>query len=214
MNIRIKSASVTNGGIKTCLFGTNQHGRTELRSLLELLPDYKLEFEAENLNECIDSEKLARSTIGIFATPELFNLHRAGQALPKLFKLWVTESVQEPDLFAAVEFGFSGILITPVLLEDLTDALRMVRKNLLYFAPKLRDVIARDVHGINVLTTQEWHVLVLAAQGLICKESSRILNVSAHTINNHLAHIREKMSVHTTMEAVSMDFFFKRPNSN
>ena len=53
------------------------------------------------------------------------------------------------------------------------------------------------------LTKAEKDVLLLTAQGVKRKEIARRLQVSERTVSNHLQHIFEKLSVSSSVEAVT-----------
>ena len=54
-------------------------------------------------------------------------------------------------------------------------------------------------HG---LTPKEKEVLTLFAKGLSYKETARMMNVSNHTVNDHVKNIYAKLSVHSKSEAI------------
>ena len=43
----------------------------------------------------------------------------------------------------------------------------------------------------------------LLADGLEYKQIADRLNISPNTVNNHLAHVREKLGVHSAIEAIN-----------
>ncbi len=53
------------------------------------------------------------------------------------------------------------------------------------------------------LTRCEEKILLLEARGLLYKEIAAQLHLSAHTVNNHLYAIRQKLGVHTAIEAIN-----------
>jgi DNA-binding NarL/FixJ family response regulator len=59
-----------------------------------------------------------------------------------------------------------------------------------------------DSEGESILSAREEEVLHLLAEGLSNRGIAMALNLSEHTIKNHLFHIFEKMGVSSRMEAI------------
>lgn len=59
--------------------------------------------------------------------------------------------------------------------------------------------IVQDDHG---LTAKETEVLTLFAKGLSYKETAGVMDVSSHTVNDHVKNIYSKLSVHSKSEAI------------
>lgn len=65
-----------------------------------------------------------------------------------------------------------------------------------------RATVVVDLHGRKLLTSREQEVLNLLADGLSNQELAATLNLSEHTIKNHLFRIYDKLGVSNRMEAV------------
>jgi DNA-binding CsgD family transcriptional regulator len=55
----------------------------------------------------------------------------------------------------------------------------------------------------SLLTPREREVVGLLADGLEYKQIADRLKISPNTVNNHLAHVREKLGVHSAIEAIN-----------
>lgn len=62
-----------------------------------------------------------------------------------------------------------------------------------------REKTVTNDHG---LTAKETEVLTLFAKGLSYKETAGVMNVSSHTVNDHVKSIYTKLSVHSKSEAI------------
>lgn len=56
------------------------------------------------------------------------------------------------------------------------------------------------------LTQRELEVLTLIRDGYSQKQAADKLGISANTVNNHMARIREKLNAHNAIEALKIVF--------
>jgi PAS domain S-box-containing protein len=72
-------------------------------------------------------------------------------------------------------------------------------------ADRLRALGARrrEPAPVSALTTQEQRILRLFAEGGAPAAVARALDISAHTLRNHLYHINKKLRTHSRLEAVT-----------
>jgi PAS domain S-box-containing protein len=61
----------------------------------------------------------------------------------------------------------------------------------------------RQPAPVSTLTTQEQRILRLFADGSAPAAVARALDISAHTLRNHLYHINKKLRTHSRLEAVT-----------
>ena len=123
-------------------------------------------------------------------------------------------TIQEDDLavFDAIAAGASGYLLKPLPPPELLDAVRGVvagaapinpfiaRKLLDAFALAPRRPSGSEEHG---LTARERGILQLLVEGLTLREIGAQLELSYHTISNHLRNIYAKLHVRSRSAAVS-----------
>lgn len=96
----------------------------------------------------------------------------------------------------AKKAGICGFLNKNISPDDLVAALQKVFLGGTYFSPE-KDFFMED------LTDTEKKVLQLLAAGKKRKEAAKELYISERTLSNHLQHIFEKLSVTSTLEAVT-----------
>ena len=124
---------------------------------------------------------------------------------------------QQPDYDEAISLfraGARGILCTQDLNFDLLcKSIRCVQRGEIWASNELtahlvaslsrpRSMNVVDVQGKSLLTAREQQVLHLLAEGLSNYELAMALNLSEHTVKNHLFRIFDKLGVSSRMEAV------------
>ena len=129
--------------------------------------------------------------------------------LPRTKIVMLTVSDDDDDLFAALRAGADGYLLKTMNLERLPDALDGVRSGeaavprtlvtrmLERFRgrePRWRQPVADDSFG-GRLTSREWEVLALLAQGLSTGAIARRLMLSSSAVRVHIAAIVRKLGV-------------------
>lgn len=97
----------------------------------------------------------------------------------------------------AKKAGVSGFLNKSISPEDLVASLQKIYHGSTCFPPESQDFFIED------LTDAEKKVLQLLGAGKKRKEAAKELYISERTLSNHLQHIFEKLSVTSTVEAVT-----------
>jgi len=156
----------------------------------------------------------ARPTLAVIQTAakdgealELVGL--LGGRSPPLRSVVVTDAVSGAYVAQAVAAGVGGIVLRPLRLPEFVTAIQAAARSGLYLAAGAvrvlsenwatrRVVCCRDTH----LTPRELEILRLEATGFLYKEIADKLGLSEHTVNNHLYAIRQKLGVHTAIEAI------------
>ena len=124
----------------------------------------------------------------------------------------ITGFVSEANLDEALHLEFAGFLTRPFSRRELVDALKVAIDGGIYLSPGLGQFFRERTAApgvVSMLTPREREVMDLLRRGLEYKEIADRLNISIHTVNNHLAHIREKLGVHNAIEAINK--LFSRP---
>jgi DNA-binding NarL/FixJ family response regulator len=146
--------------------------------------------------------------VGIHACREI------AARLPDTVLVILSESDRDEELLAAVRAGCSGFLPKEMELRRLPDALwdaargggaaiprRLVSRLLSY----LRDpnTLRRHVSANNAapLTSREWQILDLLANGLTSMQVARQLSVSVATVRSHRSRINRKLNPDKSLEA-------------
>ena len=145
--------------------------------------------------------------------------------LPQTKIVMLTVSDDDNDLFAALRAGADGYLLKTMNLQRLPDALdgvrsgeaavpRMLVSRLLERfrgrEPRWRQPVADDSVG-GRLTSREWEVLSLLAQGLSTGAIARRLMLSSSAVRVHIAAIVRKLGVPDRDAAIKL--FRKRADT-
>ncbi len=125
---------------------------------------------------------------------------------PQVRVLILTASAEESLLREVIRAGCSGIVTKGRSLVDLVRAVRAAAAGETVITPALLDRLAAPMpsEGAGVpLTERELEVLRLVAEGLDTREISLQLEISVHTVRNHLQGCIRKLGVHTRTQAIS-----------
>jgi len=145
--------------------------------------------------------------------------------LPQAKIVMLTVSDDDADLFAALRAGADGYLLKTMSLQRLPDVLNgvlsgeaampraLVARVLEHFhgrEPRWRQLVATESFG-GRLTSREWEVLGLLAQGLSTSGIARKLVLSATSVRVHIAAIVRKLGVPD--RAAAIDLFRQRADT-
>ena len=150
-------------------------------------------------------------TSGLAATENLLKAH------PKVKVLMLTVHDKEDYLFKAFRAGASGYILKDASLDELAEAVKTVAQGEVYIYPGMAYKMVKDYFQLSksgasksdtlrALSSREEEILSLVAEGHRTKEIARSLNLSQHTVNNHLDHIREKLNLHSKAELIRFAF--------
>lgn len=136
---------------------------------------------------------------------------------PTLKIIAITGFADEASVNDALNLGVCGFLTKPISRRALADALKVAVDGGIYLSSALRPFFHEATPAeprvapdpASVLTPREREVVALLASGLGYKEIAERLKISPYTVNNHLAHVREKLGVHSAIEAINK--LFLRP---
>lgn len=141
-----------------------------------------------------------------------------GARLPQAKIVMLTVSDDDADLFAALHAGADGYLLKTMNLRRLPDALQGVHSGeaaiprtlvahvLEHFRgrePRWRQPVAGHIPGQR-LTSREWEVLALLAQGQSTSQIARRLVLSASSVRVHVAAIVRKLGVRDRAAAIDL----------
>jgi two-component system, NarL family, response regulator NreC len=151
---------------------------------------------------------------GLHTTAEL----TASQPDTKI--LILTMHDDEQYLFRSLKAGASGYILKSSPGAELLKAIRQVYQGQAYLHPSAaKKVIQGYLHGntaadkdpadtYDLLSEREKEILGLAAKGYTNKEMADMLAISAKTVENHKAHIMDKLGLSTRRDL--MRFAVKR----
>ena len=136
---------------------------------------------------------------------------RVRRLYPDIEVIVVTMHAEEEYIIEAIKAGAKGYVLKNFSSSFILDAIQAVRKGEHAFDPKssakaLKSVAKIIRHGEteekNPLTKQEVRILKLIAEGYVNKEISKALDISIHTVRNHIANFFVKLNCSNRTKAV------------
>lgn len=130
--------------------------------------------------------------------------------LPATKVLVLTMHEEEEYVVHAVRAGAAGYLLKDSAASELILAVRNLHAGRGHFGATAARVLAEQVHKPNAdvddpygnLTAREREVFHLMIEGLSSKEIARKLVISTKTVENHRAHVLEKLKARNTADVV------------
>lgn len=193
--------------------------RGTLADLLDEQPDMRCERalpDCERLLDALDAGEtpdVALMDLGLPGLSGIEGIRRLHGLSPTTRVLVLTIHDDDDRVFEAISAGASGYLLKPLPPTQLVEAIRGVVHGTApinpYIARKLLNVFARqpparshaaDSYG---LTARETEILQLLVDGLTLRAIGEQLNLSYHTISNHLRNVYAKLHVRSRSAAVS-----------
>lgn len=201
--------------------------------LIEDNPEYRhvIDFslqddsEIELINQFGAAELALRSleNMATRTTPDviLLDLNLPGmsgiEAIPWLIKhapdsqiIVLTQSENEADVLTAIESGAAGYLLKSTSIQGIKFGIKTVISGGASIDPKMALYILNSlkknktsVSKESPISEREIEILTLISNGLARKEISTALEISPKTVDNHIAHIFEKLNVQNAPAAVS-----------
>lgn len=147
--------------------------------------------------------------------PDLGSLARLRRAHPRL-RIVVLSAVEDPAVVvAALRIGASAVLAKEATIAELMAAVRGSLRNETFVSPRLLTGAVAHLLGpmpeptdverrLGALTARERDVLQAMVAGQAPAAIARQLVLSTSTVRTHARRVREKLGVHSTLEAVSV----------
>jgi DNA-binding NarL/FixJ family response regulator len=113
----------------------------------------------------------------------------------------------EREVAAAFRAGAVGYVMKSQAVTDLVQAIEQVTQGLAAMPRVVTDIILRQINHASEhtedppLSSVEWRVLVLVAQGFANKDIARHLSLSSHTVNAYVSSILGKLNVMNRTQA-------------
>lgn len=182
--------------------------RMGLIALVNTEDDLEVIGEASDGNQAVDLfEKLKPDLVlmdlrmpvkdGIDATTEIFRKH------PRARVLMLTTYDGDTDIHRAIQSGAQGYVLKNATGVELIPALRAVAAGQKWIPKEISARLASR-KMFEELTPRELEVLQQIARGLANKEIGDALNITEHTVKDHLKHILGKLQVADRTEAVTV----------
>ena len=118
----------------------------------------------------------------------------------------------DEKVFEALEAGANGYLLKKTPLSKISDSLIELHQGGAPMSTQIARKVIDRMHTTggkeetSVLSPRETEVLQLLAKGLLYKEISDRLNISTHTVRQHIHRIYEKLHVQNRTEAINKAF--------
>ncbi|MFC1550853.1 response regulator [Candidatus Neomarinimicrobiota bacterium] len=181
--------------------------RQGLKAIIEKLTDFEVVMEAINGKEALEGCKKFKPDLVIMdVTMPLMNGIEATRKIieecENIRILALSAHVDRKFISEILTAGASGYLHKNCNQQELLDALEQLNNGNMYICPDLTGIVVQDfVQNIKEnqepqhLTSREYEVLQLVAEGLSTKEIAENLHLSIKTIETHRMHIMEKVNV-------------------
>jgi DNA-binding NarL/FixJ family response regulator len=181
---------------------------------LERLPEYEVVGQAGTGLEAIRLMKMTFINVLIIelVLPELCGqevISRVRREVPGVQIVVFTGASDTSMLANALRSEPDGFVHKSEPLEILLFALRTASVGGRFFSPKVNHLVARtELGAAQALSAREIEVMQSIAEGKSNKEIGGLLGVATKTVDNHRAHLMQKLGVHNaaslTLVAVQM----------
>ena len=181
--------------------------RAGVRLALEEQPDMHVVAEACDATSAFTAAAAARPDVAVV------ELGLPGEAPVELTRRFLRLSglhlvllcgSNNPGVLTSVLFeGVRAVLGKNAPTASLVDAIRAVRQDGSWIPPHVQERIeagGQEPSGWTGLTARERDVAKLVAQGLAYREVAAKLDISDHTVKNHLRRIYEKLDINSRVE--------------
>lgn len=183
--------------------------REGLRSLLEKQPDIEIVAEAESAQKALKLvEEITPNLVIIdVVMPSLNGIEATRRILAKVPTIKVIALSMYSDKRFVMEMlraGASGYLLKDCAFEELDEAIRAVMEDRTYITPRIVDIIVKDYFSqvekpsssaLSTLTSRQYEVLQLLAEGKTTREIARQMALSVKTIESHRQQIINKLNI-------------------
>mgnify|MGYP001576079788 FL=1 len=180
--------------------------RKGFRLLLEHEPDFSVLGEAANGREAVEMALKLKPSVVLMdiMMPEL-NGFQATQRLRMMddtIKVLILSMYSSQDhVHQVIQSGASGYLLKHCAPKDLVSAVREVARGKTYFTPSVsRQVLdfrrQYKAERGSILTTREFEVLQMVAEGKTNKEMGGSLFISVKTVEKHRQRLMDKLGIH------------------
>jgi two-component system, NarL family, invasion response regulator UvrY len=200
--------------IKVMLVDDHSVVRAGLSRLIEHQSDMQVTCEAESGEKAyqqFDPEKTDVIVMDL-SMPGIGGLESARRILSRHPKSKIVIfSMHDNATFATqvMKAGIKGYVTKTGAYNDLINAVRDVALGKVYLSSEIAQKIAMqnmagDVHPLNLLSTREFEVFRLLADGLSTDAVGDRLNISQKTVANYHSMIKQKLNVNSPIEMLRL----------
>ena len=134
------------------------------------------------------------------------------QRFPSISLIFLTSEVQSDLVLECIVAGAVGYLQKNITPEELFARLRSLNYGAAAMSPRtvrvLMDRLSASKYLLQscgtpdpVLTPREWEILSRVARGLTNKQIGESLQISEHTVRNHLGNVYQKLNLRNRLQA-------------
>lgn len=177
--------------------------------MLESFPDARVQCR-ENLAMgllCIEqsSFQVALIDLGLPDGSGIELIRTLREQQPKCFSIVMTIFDDSEHLFQALKAGAYGYLLKDEDDQDLLLAFKGIIDGKPPISPKVAQMMIEYFHSAKrstvSLTERETEVLTLIAKGFSVKKTADLLDMSRHTVSDHVKQIYRKLNINSRAEA-------------
>ncbi len=201
---------------KVTLADPNALFRCGIARLLEAQPDFEVAGESDDVGGAIELARRSRAEVLLLdieyaaaSGPAL--IRRIARELPDLKIVVLTEDDNPDTLLSCVLAGAAGYLLKSIKPDELFARLRGLAQGeaaislttvavLTHRLSQSRCTLCLRASGEPGLTRREREVLVLVARGMTNKDIAGTLEISEHTVRNHLTSIYQKLHLENRLQ--------------
>ncbi len=185
--------------------------REGIRLLLHAEPDLEVVGEAVDGRQAVEQARALKPDVILMdiAMPLLNGLEATKQIHrmdPNARVLVLTMYESDEYVAQMLEAGATGYVLKKVAGSELVYAIHAVHQGEAFLYPSItkrlvedylrRIEIGQDRNSMDLLTEREREVLQLIAEGRTSKEIGDLLSLSVRTVQNHRAHVMQKLGIH------------------
>ncbi len=191
--------------------------REGIRLLLDSQSDMQVVAEAVDGRDAVEKARAFKPDVILMdiAMPQLNGLEATKQIRreePDARVLVLTMYESDEYVAQMLQAGAAGYVLKKVAGSELVYAIRAVCQGETFLYPSITKRLVADYlkrvqagqerDSFNDLTEREREVLQLIAEGHTSKEIADLLNLSVRTVQNHRAHMMEKLNMHDRAELI------------
>lgn len=185
--------------------------REGIRLLLNAQPDIEVIGEASDGHDAVAQARALKPDVILMdiAMPLLNGLEATRQIRrddPNARVLVLTMYESDEYVAQMLEAGATGYVLKKVAGSELVYAIRAVHQGEAFLYPSITKRLVEDYlrrvelgqerTSLDVLTDREREILQLIAEGHTNKEIADLLSLSIRTVQNHRAHLMQKLGIH------------------
>lgn len=201
--------------IKIFIYDDSEARRDSLEALIELTDNFQFVGSAGDCTNVENDMKVATPDI-VLMDIEMPNVDGIDgvkmikSSFPHIKIIMQTVYDDTENIFKALQHGAEGYILKKASINNIIDSISMVYNGGAFMTPSValqvmnyfKKTPIKD-EKLESLTVRESEVLKLLSEGLSYKMVADQLNITYHTVNNHIKHIYEKLHVHSVGEAIA-----------